>query len=143
LLTLVPAVVHRNLSSFFKGLRTFRLSAFIEFAYLALFTVLGVAGVLLWRPRLDVVLWTNFAAYLLPVLFFGTLTWRFLVRLPDQRATVDEDHFAQKMFRFCVWFVVIPSGLTVFDYVDRLMLTHFLDVRTVGVYSQTFTTTSF
>lgn len=143
LLTLLPAVLHRNLSSFFKGLLAFRLSAFIEFAYLGLFTLLGVGAVLLWRPRLDVVLWTNLAAYLLPVLFFGTLTWRFLVRLPDQRDTVDEEQFTRKMFRFCVWFVVIPSGLTLFDYVDRLMLTHFLDVRTVGIYSQAFTTTSF
>ncbi len=142
-LTLLPAVLHRNLSSFFKGLLTFRLSAFIEFAYLALFTVLGIGGVLLWRRDLSVVLWANGIAYALPVLFFGTLAWRFLVALPDQRAHVEEPQFARKMFQFCVWFVVIPSGLTLFDYVDRLMLAHFLDVRTVGIYSQTFTTTSF
>jgi O-antigen/teichoic acid export membrane protein len=142
-LTLLPAVLHRNLSSLFKGLLSFRLSSLLEFAYLALFTVLGVVGVLLWRGTLATVLWANFFAYLVPVAVFGALTWWYVASLPDQKPSVDEERFARKMFAFCIWFVIVPSGLTLFDYVDRLMLNHFLDEATVGIYSTAFNTTAF
>ncbi len=140
-LTLLPAVFHRNLTTFFKGLRTFRLSALLEFAQPILLTVFAVLGIFLWQRTLSMVMWATVLSYLVPVLICGWMTDRYLHALPDQKARVDEPQYARTMFRFSIWFVIIPTGLVTFAYVDRLMLAHLMkDPVTLGVYSQAFNT---
>lgn len=142
-LTLLPAVYHRNLTTFFKGLRVFRLSAILEFAQPVLLTVFAIAGFVWWQKTVEMAMWATLLSYVLPVAACGWMTSRYLRDLTDQKPRVDEVQFARKIFRFSVWFVIIPTGLVTFDYVDRLMLAHLMkDATTLGIYSQAFNTTA-
>ena len=121
-LTLLPAVYHRNLTTFFKGLRVFRLSAILEFAQPVLLTVFAIAGFVWWQKTVEMAMWATLLSYVLPVAVCGWMTSRYLRDLTDQKPRVDEVQYARKIFRFSVWFVIIPTGLVTFEYVDRLML---------------------
>lgn len=140
-LTLLPAVYHRNLTTFFKGLRSFRLSAILEFAQPILLTVFAVAGFALWQHTLSMVMWATLLSYAVPVAICGWMTTRYLHSLTDQKPKVDEPQYARTMFRFSIWFVIIPTGLMTFAYLDRLMLAHLMkDPQALGIYSQAFNT---
>ncbi len=142
-ITLLPAVYHRNLATFFKGLRVFRLSALLEFAQPVLLTVFAVAGFLWWQRTVEMAMWATLLSYLVPVAICGWMTRSFLRDLTDQKPRVEETDYARKIFRFSIWFVIIPTGLVTFDYVDRLMLAHLMqDPTTLGIYSQAFNTTA-
>lgn len=133
-LTIVFSVLYENFLYSFNGLRVFKMGVFLKFSQFLIFTVMGIALVVFF-PRAQATILANLVSYIFVIAIFGFIIWRYILNSRIQKTKIQRDGFYRKMFRYSAWFVITPVIFSLFSYTDRWMLSRFLGLHDVGVYS--------
>lgn len=140
-LTILPYVLYENFLYSFNGLRIFKMHVLLKFAQFLIFSVLGVTLIIFYRKAEFVVL-ANLISFVLVAFIFGFIVFRYILNSDSQTSKIEEDGFYSKIFRYSIWFVIIPATYALFRFVDRWMLNYFLGLHEVGIYSVAINITS-
>ncbi len=132
--TVIPCVMYENLIASFNGIRVFKMSTLLRFSQFFGFTVFGIVLVIFY-PKTASIISANLLAFVLVLAVFGFIVWKYILHSESQNKKVHEDHFYSKIFKFSIWFTLIPIIDTLFHYTDRWMLNRFLGLEEVGIYS--------
>jgi len=140
--TILPYVLYENLISSFIGLRTFKMSSLVTFSQFLIFSVIGVVLVIIY-PKAESTVLANLASFILIAFIFGFIFLKYVINSDSQRLKIKEDHFYKKIFKYSSWFIVTPLIFSLCSYTDRLLLSRFIGLRDVGVYSVAMNFTGF
>jgi O-antigen/teichoic acid export membrane protein len=132
--SILPDVFKETLSATFSGLRVFFLDASLRFGQSLLLTVLGIITIY-FCAEVGALLLVNLLSTILVTGLFGWLLLRYLKRQPVQMGSIQERGFYGKIFKFSSAYFLSPVVGLLFTYSDRWILSRYVDLSSVGVYS--------
>lgn len=127
--------IFRNLSATFFGLRFFRTQALFKFSYNFVFTLIGIIFVLFYSNRAIAALQANLISLIIIILLFSFLFINKLKKIVNQNKRIKEKSFYKRIFNFSIWYLFTPWLMILFRFTDRWMITRFLGLQDVGIYS--------
>ncbi len=137
-LSILPEAVGRHVRSCFTGMRMFFVGAVADFMPVALFSIFGVALVLLVARTAESAAAAQVIGSWVTIVVFGILLWRHLRKVEPVRARIDEPEFSLKIFLFSISGLIMPLEMLALSLVDRWMLTRMKGLAEVGIYSVAF-----
>ncbi len=133
-LLVIPGALFQTLDATFTGLRNFKLQSLLKLGQFTIFTVLGVALVLVFRTT-ESLLVASLIATLLVCTFFSVLLKRYLDRETGQQRLIVEPGFKKKIFAFSAAYFIAPMIFIMFSYMSQWIMVRLMDVEHVGIYS--------
>jgi O-antigen/teichoic acid export membrane protein len=140
ILVIVPFAFMELYLSAMQGLRNFKVKSILELSCGVLFLLFGTIGVLTSGKASSAVLGMA-TAYLLVVVVFSYYFWLNLMTQPVQfRPELNLARF-KKLFTFSLFIFLTDISLQIYQFIDRFMLSRFLDSHAVGIYTSCLTMT--
>ncbi|HVP38216.1 MAG TPA: oligosaccharide flippase family protein [Candidatus Saccharimonadales bacterium] len=134
-LIIVPESMQRHVRAGFAGMRMFFVTSAMDFFPVLVFTVVGVAFVLLIARNAVAAAAAQATGSWLTLAVFGGLLWRHLKSVEPVRQRIDEPDFTFKILKFSSWYILVPVEMQVLLLVDRWMLVRMRGLHDVGIYT--------
>jgi O-antigen/teichoic acid export membrane protein len=127
-------LMFRSVVTTFMALRLFRASSLFEFSQVALYTIVGIFLVALFRVA-EAAMIALALSFLLGVAFFVPILLRYLRKEEPRYTPLKEPGFYRHLLRFSVWFMVTPILGQLFHYVTRVCVQRLMGSADQGIYS--------
>jgi O-antigen/teichoic acid export membrane protein len=128
------ALLVRNLSTTFMGLKLFRAGRLVECSHTVIYAAVGIPLILIWRTAAAGAL-GYWVAALAGAALFAPLLSSYIRRIEPAGKPIEEPRFYRNLLKFTVWFTVTPFLASLFHYIDRLSLQRLMSASDQGIYS--------